>query len=270
MLSVVPALESQAVAFPSRPADLGSPELRASAAAVATGERVEVVEERSERETVFANPDGTTFTMEKSVAPVRVARQGRWVEPDPTLVRNTDGSVGPAAAAVDLSFSGGGDGADLVTIAEGRQSVSLGWPGALPAPRLDREHAVYEDVLPDVNLILTATVEGFRQVLEVETPEAAANPALKAIEYRFGANGLKIRAGAGGGQKRWTATADRSSARPPPGCGTPRATTLPPLLPRGRSSAALSSGLLRVSPYRSAPWRRQTGWPARARMMRPR
>ncbi|UCA54568.1 laminin G domain-containing protein [Streptomyces sp. WA6-1-16] len=199
MLSVVPALNSQAEALPALPVPLGSPELRASAAAVAAGERVEVVEERSERETVFANPDGTTFTMEKSVAPVRVARQGKWVDPDPTLVRKSDGSVGPAAAAVDLAFSGGGDGADLVTIAEGRRSVSLGWPGALPAPRLDGENAVYEDVLPDVNLILTATVEGFRQVLEVETPEAAANPALKAIEYRFGAKGLKIRAGVGGG-----------------------------------------------------------------------
>ncbi|MEU2071739.1 LamG domain-containing protein [Streptomyces anulatus] len=199
MLSVVPALNPQAVASPAFPAPLGSPELRASAAAVMAGERVEVVEERSERETVFANPDGTTFTLEKSIAPVRVAREGKWVEPDPTLVRNTDGSVGPAAAAVDLSFSAGGDSADLVTIAKGEQSVSLGWPGALPAPRLDGEHAVYEDVLPDVNLILTATVEGFRQVLEVKTPEAAANPALKAIEYRFGAENLTIQAGAGGG-----------------------------------------------------------------------
>ncbi|NEE20384.1 hypothetical protein G3M58_79740, partial [Streptomyces sp. SID7499] len=143
MLSVAPALNSQAAASPALPAPLGSPELRASAAAVAAGERVEVVEERSERETVFANPDGTTFTLEKSITPVRVAREGKWVEPDPTLVRNTDGSVGPAAAAVDLSFSAGGDAADLVTIAKGTQSVSLGWPGALPAPRLDGEHAVY-------------------------------------------------------------------------------------------------------------------------------
>ncbi|MEU9461122.1 hypothetical protein [Streptomyces sp. NPDC048312] len=70
---------------------------------------MEVVEERTERETVFANPDGTTFTLEKSVAPVRVAAQGGgWVEPDATLVKKTDGSVGPKAAAVDLSFSSGG------------------------------------------------------------------------------------------------------------------------------------------------------------------
>lgn len=174
-----------------------SPESRAAAA---SGERVEVVEERTERETVFANPDGTTFTLEKSVAPVRVATQGGgWVEPDATVVKKTDGSVGPKAAAVDLLFSSGGTDGELVTIADGTQSVSLGWPGALPAPRLDGARAVYENVLPDVDLVLTATVEGFRQVLEVKTAEAAANPALNRIEYRLGAENLTVRAGAGGG-----------------------------------------------------------------------
>ncbi|WP_385622897.1 LamG domain-containing protein [Streptomyces sp. P8-A8] len=158
------------------------------------------MEERTERETVFANPDGTTFTLEKSVAPVRVATQGGgWVKPDATLVKKTDGSVGPKAAAVGLSFSSGGTDGELVTIAEGTQSVSLGWPGALPAPRLDGARAVYENVLPDVDLVLTATVEGFRQVLEVKTAEAAANPALNRIEYRLGAENLTVRAGAGGG-----------------------------------------------------------------------
>lgn len=199
MVSVTPALNLQAVASPLAQGQAETPELRASAAATAAGERVEVVEARTERETVFANPDGTTFTLEKSIVPVRVAPRGEWVEPDATLVRHADGSVGPKAAAVDLVFSAGGDGADLVTIAEGAQSVSLGWPGVLPAPRLDGERAVYENVLPDVNLILTATVEGFRQVLEVETPEAAANPALRSIEYQLGAESLTVRPGVGGG-----------------------------------------------------------------------
>ncbi|MBM7439278.1 LamG domain-containing protein [Streptomyces sp. HB132] len=161
---------------------------------------MEVVEERTERETTFANPDGETFTLEKSVIPVRVATsEGGWAAPDARLVKRSDGSVGPAAAAVDLSFSAGGEGADLVTIAEGGQSVSLGWPGDLPAPRLEGERAVYKDVLPDVNLILTATVEGFRQVLEVETPEAAENPALDSIEYKLDAENLTVRSGVGGG-----------------------------------------------------------------------
>ncbi|MFF9854241.1 LamG-like jellyroll fold domain-containing protein [Streptomyces litmocidini] len=166
--------------------------------AAAAGARVEVVGERTERETVFANPDGATFTLEKSIAPVRVDTGSGWAKPDATLVRREDGSIGPKAAVVDLSFSGGGAGAGLVTIGQDGQSVSMGWPGQLPEPRLDGERAVYENVLPDVNLILTATVEGFRQVLEVETPEAAALPELKSIEYGLKADGLRLREGSVG------------------------------------------------------------------------
>ncbi|MEU3688907.1 LamG-like jellyroll fold domain-containing protein [Streptomyces narbonensis] len=166
--------------------------------AAGSGERVEVVGERTERETVFANPDGATFTLEKSIAPVRVDTGSGWVQPDATLVRREDGSIGPKAAVVDVSFSTGGSGADLVTIGQDGQSVSMGWPGQLPEPRLDGERAVYENVLPDVNLILTASVEGFRQVLEVETPEAAALPELKSIEYGLATDGLRLREGAVG------------------------------------------------------------------------
>ncbi|RRR84049.1 LamG domain-containing protein [Streptomyces sp. RP5T] len=164
-----------------------------------SGEPVEVLGERTERETVFANPDGETFTLDKSIVPVRVEKPGGgWAEPDATLVKRADGSVGPKAAAVGLSFSAGGDGEGLVTIGEDGQSVSLGWPGRLPEPRLEGQRAVYENVLPDVNLILTATVEGFRQVLEVETLEAAKGPELASLEYSMAANGLNVREGAAG------------------------------------------------------------------------
>ncbi|MER6093402.1 LamG domain-containing protein [Streptomyces bluensis] len=167
--------------------------------AAASGERVEVVGERTERDTVFANPDGETFTLEKSIVPVRVQKpEGDWTAPDATLVKRADGSIGPKAAAVDLSFSPGGEGKDLVTIGEEGQSVSLGWPGKLPAPRLDGHRAIYENVRPDVNLILSATVEGFRQVLEVETLQAASDPSLASLEYSMSATGLRIREGAAG------------------------------------------------------------------------
>lgn len=196
--------------------------------AAATGNRVEVAGERTERETVFANPDGATFTLEKSIVPVRVDTGSGWSRPDATLVQRADGSIGPKAAVVDLSFSGGGSGTGLVTIGQDGQSVSMGWPGQLPEPRLDGERAVYDNVLPDVNLILTATVEGFRQVLEVKTPEAAALPELKAIEYSLKADGLRLRDGAvgsvealdGNGQvvfrsptaRMWNSAGDNSAA----------------------------------------------------------
>src|SRR4051794_22899873 len=82
---------------------------KALAAAKRSGHRVEVVGERTERTTVYANPDGFSFRLEESAVPVRVRRRGGgWQAPDPKLVRRADGSVGPSAAAVGMSFSGGG------------------------------------------------------------------------------------------------------------------------------------------------------------------
>ncbi|WSV94058.1 LamG domain-containing protein [Streptomyces globisporus] len=201
LLAGTPALIAAPAARASAPeaASVAGSPLNASAQAADSGQQVEVVEERTEYETTFANPDGATFTLEKSIAPVRVEKPGGgWQEPDATLEKRADGSIGPKAAAVDLTFSPGGKGAGLVTIGEDGQTISLGWPGALPEPRLDGERALYEDVLPDVNLIMTATVEGFRQVLEVKTPEAAANPELKSIQYSMDTEGLNIRTGAVG------------------------------------------------------------------------
>ncbi|WP_405810082.1 LamG domain-containing protein [Streptomyces sp. NBC_01520] len=172
----------------------------ALAEAATSGERVEVVGERTERETTFANPDGATFTLEKSIAPVRVKQPGgEWVKPDATLVQRADGSIGPKAAVAGVTFSAGGSGTDLVKIAEGRRSVALGWAGELPVPTLDGPRATYANVLPGVNLIMTATVVGYRQVLEVRTAEAAANPALKQIKFAMKADGLRVKGGPGGG-----------------------------------------------------------------------
>ncbi|MFJ9961288.1 LamG-like jellyroll fold domain-containing protein [Streptomyces avermitilis] len=195
--AVTPVLAAR-TAVAAESGDLTESE-RAQKQAVESGEQVEVVGERTERETVFANPDGRTFTLRKSIVPVRVEKpDGGWTAPDATLVKRADGSIGPQAAAMDLSFSGGGDGKDLVTIAEDGQSVTLGWPGKLPEPRLEGTRAVYENVRPDVNLILTATVEGFRQVLEVETLQAAKDPALASLAYSMDVEGLRVREGAAG------------------------------------------------------------------------
>ncbi|MCX5389804.1 LamG-like jellyroll fold domain-containing protein [Streptomyces sp. NBC_00094] len=236
LTGVAPALTTSPAMAEETPAVALTESEQALQDAVGAGERVEVVGERTERETVFANPDGATFTLEKSIAPVRVDAGSGWVQPDATLVRREDGSIGPKAAVVDVSFSVGGSGAGLVTIGQDGQSVSMGWPGELPEPRLDGERAIYENVLPDVNLILTATVEGFRQVLEVETPEAAVLPELRAIEYGLTADGLRLREGAvgsvealdGNGQvvfrsptaQMWNSAGDDGVVAPEAGVGT--------------------------------------------------
>ncbi|MFE0705074.1 LamG domain-containing protein [Streptomyces sp. NPDC058872] len=172
---------------------------KALARAKETGHRVEVTGDRTERSTTYANPDGFSFTLEESAVPVRVkAPGGGWRTPDATLVRHADGSVGPKAAVVDMRLSGGGD-SDLVAIRDRGRSLELGWPGTLPKPELSGSSAVYRDVLPDVDLKVTASVEGFRHVLVVKTPAAARNPKLKRFDYGLKATGLDVRRDPGGG-----------------------------------------------------------------------
>ncbi|WP_369222622.1 LamG-like jellyroll fold domain-containing protein [Streptomyces sp. R39] len=187
-----------------------SPEAAASQKAVASGSPVEVTDDRTEYTTTYANPDGTTFTLDQSTVPVRVhQRDGSWVSPDPTLEIRSDGTVGPKAAVVDLAFSGGGDGSGLVDIARGGKSLRLGWPGALPKPTLDGASAVYTDVLPGVDLRMTATAEGFRELLVVKSPQAAADPELKKVAFSLQADGLTVAPTSGGGM-----TAVDDDARP--------------------------------------------------------
>ncbi|MEV6795921.1 LamG-like jellyroll fold domain-containing protein [Streptomyces sp. NPDC051320] len=172
---------------------------QALAAAEKSGQRVEVLGERTDRSTVFANPDGSTFTLEQSTVPVRVAKpDGGWQAPDPTLVKRADGTVGPKAAAVDMSFSGGGSDRTLARIADAGKSLALSWPDKLPVPVLDGASAVYGDVLPDVDLKVTATAESFQHVLVVKSAQAAADPGLKKLEFGLKTSGLKVESGAAG------------------------------------------------------------------------
>ncbi|MFJ4693298.1 hypothetical protein [Streptomyces sp. NPDC088766] len=201
-LNAIPASAiSTEVAVEGRNSQTGlSDAQKAAQEAVESGERVEVQSERTEYATTYANPDGFTFSLSLSTVPVR-ARQsdGSWAEPDATLERRTDGTVGPRATVVDVSFSGGGDGADLVTVAEGDRSLTVGWPGTLPEPTLDGASAVYPEVLPGVDLRMTATTDGYREVLVVKTPEAAASEELRKLDFPVRVQGLTLSQGAGGG-----------------------------------------------------------------------
>ncbi|WP_030180117.1 LamG domain-containing protein [Streptomyces sp. NRRL S-813] len=172
---------------------------QALAQAQQSGQRVEVLGERTDRTTVYANPDGYTFTLEESAVPVRArTSDGGWQTPDATLEKRSDGSVAPKAAAVGMAFSGGGDTAPLVRISDQGKSLELGWPGKLPAPQLDGPSALYAEVLPGVDLKLTATPESFQSVFVVKTPEAAASEELKKLTFALKSDGLQVREGAAG------------------------------------------------------------------------
>lgn len=167
-------------------------EFDALALAEQTGEPVEIPSLTDEKTQHFANPDGT-LTAEISAIPVRVRSADGWVEVDTTLVATDDGLVRPRAAGMDIAFSGGGD-APMARIGIGSNSVELDWHEDLPAPTLDGDQATYADVLPDVDLVLTAGVEGFTQVLVVHTPEAAASEGLAELELALQATGVSVSA----------------------------------------------------------------------------
>jgi hypothetical protein len=182
-----------AVACVSERADARS----ATAVAKACGRRVEVLERRSEVRSEFANPDGTT-TLQQWTAPTRVRRPGGgWAPVDTTLRRDGDGSVAPLAAANGLRLSGGGSG-PLATVRTEHGPVSLTWPTALPAPRLDGAAAVYAGVLPGVDLRVQALRDGFTYVFVVHTREAASNPALRELRLGLSTAGGSVRKTADG------------------------------------------------------------------------
>ena len=171
-------------------------EAAALAAARASGQRVEVSSLRSATERVFANPSGT-FAAEINTLPVRVRQGTGWVPVDTTLRARPDGTVRPAATTVPMALSGGGS-APLARVWWQGRDFALGWPGPLPAPVLDGASATYRDVLPDVDLVVTAGVLGFSEVLVVKTAAAARHPDLALLRLTTTLNGLTARADAGG------------------------------------------------------------------------
>ncbi|MFJ4780283.1 FG-GAP-like repeat-containing protein [Streptomyces sp. NPDC088762] len=171
-------------------------EAKAKSEAKKSGKPVEIHSKRTETDDVWANPDGT-LTANHALVPVRVYRAGQLVDADTTLAKAADGRIAPAATAVGLSFSGGGTGA-LVTMRKDGRDVSLTWPKALPAPKLEGNSATYANVLDGVDLRVTADVNGFSHQIVVKTRKAAENPALATLDFGLEGNGVTIRKEANG------------------------------------------------------------------------
>ncbi|MEV4313780.1 LamG domain-containing protein [Actinocrispum sp. NPDC049592] len=170
-----------------------SEETAAQVKAKETGNPVQIAGKTTETEEYFANPDGS-FTWRQHERPVRVKQDNNWTPVDTTLVKRPDGTVAPKAAAVDLALSGGGRGRPLARLAHEGNEVGLGWDGELPEPRLDGAVAVYPEVLPGVDLKVTADVLGFSEVLVVKTAEAAKNPKLRKITFASHTRNTQVRA----------------------------------------------------------------------------
>ncbi|MEV4756132.1 LamG domain-containing protein [Micromonospora sp. NPDC049559] len=162
-------------------------------AAVRQGSPVAISELTTGDRLVHAQPDGT-LEAELSPRTVRVRQGDRWVAADPALVRRADGTLAPRAADADLTFSGGGTGTPLVRYGRGGKSIALSWPGRLPVPTVDGASATYAEVLPGVDLVMRADVDGYLQHLVIKSAAAARNPALSRIRLALAATGVTVRA----------------------------------------------------------------------------
>ncbi|MBT2508624.1 DNRLRE domain-containing protein [Streptomyces sp. ISL-98] len=130
--------------------------------------RIEILSERTDDSTTWANPDGS-LTVEAFSGPVRVKDEGGdWRDIDTTLV-DTGDEVAPKAAAAEVVISDGGSGT-LASLERGKQSFSMGWSKSLPAPTLKGDTATYA-LGGGADLKIQALPQGFEQsVLLTERP----------------------------------------------------------------------------------------------------
>ncbi|MFD9793908.1 ricin-type beta-trefoil lectin domain protein [Streptomyces sp. NPDC059070] len=172
----------------------------AAAKAVAEARRtrhdVQVAALTDEFSTTYATPAGTLRT-EQHTDVQRVRRDGGWRAPDDRLAARPDGTLAPVAALDSLVISGGGTGPLAVMTAKDGKQLSLGspFPGALPKPVIEGGSALFRSVAKDTDLKVTATKEGgFTTVVVLNSPLAAANPAVRRLTFPTSTKGVRLSA----------------------------------------------------------------------------
>ncbi|MBB1257627.1 DNRLRE domain-containing protein [Streptomyces alkaliterrae] len=154
----------------------------ARVAARLSGKRVEVLSERTETSTTWANKDGS-LTTELAAGPIRFQDEdtGAWRDVDLDLISASDGSVEPVAHPEGLRLAGKSGsratslraaqkakGTDLVTLGDDDKKITLQWKGGLPAPKLDGTRAEYVNAVPGADVVVEATRTGFEQFVEIK------------------------------------------------------------------------------------------------------
>ncbi|MYZ36124.1 MULTISPECIES: DNRLRE domain-containing protein [unclassified Streptomyces] len=193
-------------------------EAEAFSRAAKTGEPVEVTSLRTPRSTTWARPDGLMAEHLYS-SPVRAKVDGVWKAVDPDLRRTADGWE-PKATNTRMVFSAGsGDHGDnrasrtevrrvslvegaeaaaeaslpLVTLYVDGYTIQLTWPGPVPAPVIDGSRALYPEIFPGADLVLTAADDGFAQLVVLKNRQAAADPRAKTLSYGITSPDLNFR-----------------------------------------------------------------------------
>jgi hypothetical protein len=177
--------------------------------AARSGKDVPVTAWHTANSTTWAQPDGNLRTRTYSDT-IRAHVGGEWKKVDTTL-RRVEGGYAPKAVNDPLLFNAGGgqdedsrasravsrrqlaadsgasaageEWTELVRLTTGGHDVVVSWPGPLPAPVVEGPRALYKNVRPDIDLLLTARDSGFSHVLIVHTREAAEDPLLSQLQY---------------------------------------------------------------------------------------
>lgn len=203
--SAMSVLASLGLATSASARPVTSSEVGASALAVRTGKPVVVESLTSSTSLVTAMPDGT-MQLETSTLPVRARVAGDWAPLDLTLVVD-GGAVAPRVAAVPVRFAAGGDELLASVRTPSGEWVDEFWPyGDLPDPVLSGATATYEEVLPDVDLKLTATATGMTEVFVVKSGNALQDVRVRELTLETSADDLAVRSEGG-----LVATADDGS-----------------------------------------------------------
>ncbi|MEU5335670.1 DNRLRE domain-containing protein [Streptomyces asoensis] len=192
-----------------------------------TGKPVEVTSARTARSTTWAQPDGKMAKKLYS-SPIRAKVGSEWKPIDYNLHR-TDKGWEPSATNTRIVFSAGlkthgsntahdseerssravsggrrvslvkgvqsaaGDASPLVTLTVDGYDIQLTWPGAVPAPIIDGSRALYPEIFPGADLVLTADDDGFAQLLVLKNRQAAADPRAQQLSYGITSADLTFR-----------------------------------------------------------------------------
>ncbi|MEV5338565.1 DNRLRE domain-containing protein [Streptomyces sp. NPDC052676] len=187
--------------------------------AARTGKPVEVTTARTAHSTTWARPDGLMAKRLYS-SPIRAKVDGEWRDIDRNLRRTKDGYE-PRATNTRMVFSAGASGrgeerasrssvqrVSLVKQAEtedtgtplvtlyvdgGNHAIQLTWPGPVPTPIIDGNRALYPEIFPGGDLVLTADDDGFGQLVVLKNRAAASDPHVRQLVYGLHSSTLTFR-----------------------------------------------------------------------------
>lgn len=248
MTSGAVALAEETAGVEAARACVGSAPTARDAAALARScdQDVEIVSERTEWETTYATPEGAT-RLDISSTAVRTTVNGSWEAID-TSVTSIGGELRVVAPAFEMTFSDGSGSEPLARIVKDGHELTFDAPFELTSPVVEGSRVTYPGVLEGVDLVVSVHEDGtgFSEVLRVESPEAAANPALAELSFPVATSEELAVSQAGGGFEAVDGSGERVFSSPVP-LMWDSATATPNEVPGGAAARPSASSRIAAS-----------------------